>query len=37
MTDFDNPTDPPGSWQRQHLRQYVESQGAAGHQWRGPA
>jgi deazaflavin-dependent oxidoreductase (nitroreductase family) len=34
MSDFDNPTDPPGGWQRQHLRQYVESHGAVGHEWR---
>jgi deazaflavin-dependent oxidoreductase (nitroreductase family) len=34
MSDFDNPTDPPGGWQREHLRAYVQSNGAAGHEWR---
>jgi deazaflavin-dependent oxidoreductase (nitroreductase family) len=34
MSDFDNPIDPPGGWQRDHLRRYVESDGGAGHEWR---
>ncbi len=34
--DWDHPTDPkPGSWQLDHLRQYVETDGAEGHEWRG--
>ncbi|MER6217291.1 MULTISPECIES: nitroreductase family deazaflavin-dependent oxidoreductase [unclassified Streptomyces] len=34
--DWDHPADPrPGTWQLDHLRQYVESDGAEGHHWRG--
>ncbi|MFF2194863.1 nitroreductase family deazaflavin-dependent oxidoreductase [Streptomyces sp. NPDC058157] len=34
--DWDHPSDPkPGSWQLDHLRQYVDSNGAEGHEWRG--
>ena len=35
MTDFDNPIDPPAGWQRDHVEQYVASNGADGHHWRG--
>ena len=34
MNDLDNPTDPPG-WARDHVRRYVETDGADGHEWRG--
>jgi deazaflavin-dependent oxidoreductase (nitroreductase family) len=33
--DFSDPTDPPGDWQREHARRYVETGGAEGHEWRG--
>lgn len=35
MSDFDDPTDPPGSWQRKHAQEYVATDGAAGHRWQG--
>ena len=36
MTDLDHPIDPaPGTWQRQHLDQYLASNGEKGHEWRG--
>lgn len=35
MTTLDNPTDPPGEWQRDHLQRYVETDGAEGHTWNG--
>jgi deazaflavin-dependent oxidoreductase (nitroreductase family) len=35
MADFDNPIDPPPSWQLDHLRAYVATDGAEGHDWRG--
>jgi deazaflavin-dependent oxidoreductase (nitroreductase family) len=34
MANLDDPIDPPGGWQRDHLRRYVESNGAEGHLWR---
>src|SRR5919197_6756153 len=33
MTDLDNPTDPPG-WPRDHLRRYLATDGAEGHEWK---
>ncbi|OKK17458.1 hypothetical protein AMK16_21765 [Streptomyces sp. CB00455] len=34
--DWDHPTDPrPGTWQRDHVKLYVESNGAEGHHWNG--
>ncbi|MEJ8645764.1 nitroreductase family deazaflavin-dependent oxidoreductase [Streptomyces sp. MS1.HAVA.3] len=34
--DWDNPTDPrPGSWQLDHVKQYVASNGSEGQQWNG--
>ncbi|MEU9162002.1 nitroreductase family deazaflavin-dependent oxidoreductase [Streptomyces sp. NPDC048424] len=34
--DWDNPTDPrPGSWQLDHVKQYVASNGSDGHDWNG--
>lgn len=34
--DWENPRDPrPGSWQLDHVRQYVESGGTEGHLWNG--
>ncbi|MEU9082016.1 nitroreductase family deazaflavin-dependent oxidoreductase [Streptomyces sp. NPDC048357] len=34
--DWDNPTDPrPGSWQLDHVKQYVASNGSEGHDWNG--
>ncbi|MGE7383983.1 nitroreductase family deazaflavin-dependent oxidoreductase [Streptomyces sp. NPDC004126] len=34
--DWENPADPkPGTWQRDHVRLYVESGGAEGRFWRG--
>ncbi|MFB7462071.1 nitroreductase family deazaflavin-dependent oxidoreductase [Streptomyces sp. NPDC056224] len=34
--DWDHPTDPrPGSWQLDHVKQYVASNGAEGQFWRG--
>uniref|UniRef100_A0AAU2JHC6 Nitroreductase family deazaflavin-dependent oxidoreductase n=1 Tax=Streptomyces sp. NBC_00049 TaxID=2903617 RepID=A0AAU2JHC6_9ACTN len=34
--DWDNPTDPrPGSWQLDHVKQYVATNGAEGHYWNG--
>ena len=35
MSKFDNPTDPESGWQRDHLHQYVASNGAEGHIWNG--
>jgi deazaflavin-dependent oxidoreductase (nitroreductase family) len=35
VSDLDNPIDPPGGWQRQHTEEYVASNGANGHHWRG--
>jgi deazaflavin-dependent oxidoreductase (nitroreductase family) len=35
MGDLDDPTDPPGGWQRRHLQRYVASCGADGHRWQG--
>ena len=34
MANLDDPIDPPEGWQREHLRRYVESDGADGHLWR---
>jgi deazaflavin-dependent oxidoreductase (nitroreductase family) len=34
VNEFDNPIDPPSGWQRDHIRQYLDSGGAAGHEWR---
>jgi deazaflavin-dependent oxidoreductase (nitroreductase family) len=34
VTYFDDPVDPPADWQRDHLRQYLDSAGAQGHEWR---
>lgn len=34
--DWDHPTDPkPGSWQLDHVKLYVGSNGADGHHWNG--
>jgi len=33
VTDLSSPTDPPG-WPRDHVRQYVETGGRNGHEWR---
>lgn len=34
--DWENPTDPrPGTWQLDHVRQYVASGGTEGQYWRG--
>ncbi|MFE9216805.1 nitroreductase family deazaflavin-dependent oxidoreductase [Streptomyces lavendulae] len=34
--DWEHPTDPrPGSWQLDHVRLYVGSNGAEGHHWNG--
>ncbi|WP_327418067.1 nitroreductase family deazaflavin-dependent oxidoreductase [Streptomyces sp. NBC_01233] len=34
--DWDNPTDPrPGSWQLDHVKEYVASSGAEGQYWKG--
>ncbi len=35
MGAFDDPIDPPGDWQREHVRRYVETNGADGHEWQG--
>jgi deazaflavin-dependent oxidoreductase (nitroreductase family) len=35
MTDFDNPTDPPSGFAREHLQRYVASGGANGHEFHG--
>jgi deazaflavin-dependent oxidoreductase (nitroreductase family) len=35
MSNFDDPADPPGDWQRDHVQQYVSSGGAEGHHWHG--
>lgn len=35
MSKFDNPTDPESGWQRDHLHQYVATNGADGHFWNG--
>ncbi|MCX4631511.1 nitroreductase family deazaflavin-dependent oxidoreductase [Streptomyces sp. NBC_01443] len=35
-TDWDHPKDPkPGTWQLDHVKQYVASNGAEGHDWNG--
>jgi deazaflavin-dependent oxidoreductase (nitroreductase family) len=36
MTKWDDPVDTPGEWQREHLRRYVETDGAEGHMWNLP-
>jgi deazaflavin-dependent oxidoreductase (nitroreductase family) len=33
--DFDDPTDSPVGWVRDHIRKYVESDGRRGHRWSG--
>lgn len=33
--DLDDPVDSPGEWQRDHIRQYVETGGREGHIWNG--
>lgn len=34
--DWDHPNDPkPGTWQLDHVKQYVGSNGAEGHHWNG--
>lgn len=33
--DTDEPTDPTTDWVAEHLRRYVASDGADGHEWRG--
>lgn len=35
MSDLEQPTNPPGSWQRTHLEQYVATGGVEGHHWQG--
>ena len=35
MADLSNPTDPPPGWQRDHLREYLASDGRDGHLWNG--
>ena len=35
MDPLDNPIDPTTSWVAAHIRQYTESGGAEGHEWRG--
>lgn len=35
MSELDNPVDPPGGWQREHLERYVATDGADGHHWQG--
>ncbi|MER6202801.1 nitroreductase family deazaflavin-dependent oxidoreductase [Streptomyces sp. NPDC001586] len=36
VIDWDHPTDPrPGSWQLDHVKQYVASNGSEGHDWNG--
>src|SRR5262245_56133596 len=35
MTDLRDPTDPAPGWQLDHLREYVATDGADGHLWRG--
>ena len=35
MGNLDDPVDPPVRWVRDHVRQYVESDGRHGHRWRG--
>ena len=36
MVDWDHPEDPPGDWQREHVRRYVASDGEDGHLWNLP-
>ncbi len=36
MVDWEHPEDPPGEWQREHLRRYVATNGADGHMWNLP-
>lgn len=36
MVDWEHPEDPPGEWQREHLRRYVATGGADGHMWNLP-
>ncbi|MET9881871.1 nitroreductase family deazaflavin-dependent oxidoreductase [Streptomyces sp. NPDC006430] len=33
--DWDHPKDPKPGWQLDHVKQYVESNGAEGHYWNG--
>ncbi|MER5932911.1 nitroreductase family deazaflavin-dependent oxidoreductase [Streptomyces sp. NPDC002054] len=33
--DWDHPTDPEPGWKLDHVREYVETHGAAGHLWHG--
>jgi len=35
MPDFTNPVDSPTEWVADHIKSYVESDGAEGHMWRG--
>jgi deazaflavin-dependent oxidoreductase (nitroreductase family) len=35
VSDFDEPVDPPGGWQRDHVQRYVVTGGADGHIWQG--
>jgi deazaflavin-dependent oxidoreductase (nitroreductase family) len=35
MDDLDDPADPPGGWQREHVQRYVATGGADGHEWQG--
>jgi len=35
MDPLDNPIDPTTSWVAAHIRQYTESGGTEGHEWRG--
>lgn len=35
MNILDDPIDPPAGWQLDHLRLYLETDGAEGHTWNG--
>jgi deazaflavin-dependent oxidoreductase (nitroreductase family) len=35
MPDFTNPIDSPTDWVANHIKSYVESDGAEGHMWNG--
>jgi deazaflavin-dependent oxidoreductase (nitroreductase family) len=35
MSEFDDPIDPAAGWQRDHLEQYLATNGAEGHIWNG--